>query len=98
MLVGAACAPAGYILLKRIMGDRFVFSELMLNWRYVFQTGIIASALNSIGLVAVYVAPAETTVILDLMLRFFIGDIFGLLVGLAILTFVFRILRNVRSA
>ena len=98
VLVGAASAPAGYIILKRIMGGRFVFSELMLNWRYVFLTGIIASALNSVGLVAVYVAPAETTVILNLMLRFFVGDIFGLFVGLVILTFVFRILRNVRAA
>ena len=98
VLVGAACAPVGYILLKRIIGDRFVFSELMLNWRYVFLTGIIASAVNSIGLVAIYVAPAETTVILNLILRFFVGDIFGLFVGLVILTFVFRILRNVRAA
>ena len=98
VLVGAASAPAGYILLRRILGDRFVFSELMLNWRYVFLTGIIASAVNSIGLVAVYVAPAETTVILNLMLRFFVGDIFGLFVGLVFLTFVFRILRNFRTA
>ncbi|MCK4862153.1 MAG: hypothetical protein KAS85_09605 [Rhodobacteraceae bacterium] len=98
VLVGAASAPAGYIILKRIMGDRFVFSELMLNWRYVFFTGIIASAVNSVGLVAVYVAPAETTVILNLMLRFFVGDIFGLFVGLVFLTFVFRILRNFRTA
>ena len=96
--VAAGCAPAGYILLKRILGDRFVFSELMLNWRYVFLTGITASAVNSVGLVAVYVVPAETTVILNLMLRFFIGDIIGLFVGLVVLTFVFRILRNVRTA
>ena len=64
----------------------------------MFLTGIITSAVNSIGLVAVYVVPAETTVILNLMLRFFVGDIFGLFVGLVILTFVFRILRNFNTA
>jgi hypothetical protein len=69
----------------------------MLNWRYVFLTGIIASAINSVGIVAVYVAPAETTVILNLMLRFFVGDIFGLLVGLVVLIFVFRVLRCIKS-
>ena len=95
--VAAGWAPAGYILLKRILGDRFVFSELMLNWRYVFLTGIIASAINSVGIVAVYVVPAETSVILNLMLRFFVGDIFGLLVGLVVLIFVFRVLRCIKS-
>jgi len=98
LVIGAACAPTGYILLKRIIGDRFVFSELMLNWRYVFLTGIIASAINSIGLVSVLVMPAEAVVVIQMLLRFFVGDIFGLFVGLVILTYVFRILRNVKTA
>lgn len=98
VFVSAACAPAAYILLKTMLGDRIDFSKAMLNWRYVFLIGIIASAINSIGLVAVYVVPAEMTEILILMLRFFIGDIFGLFVGLVVLTFVFRILRGIREA
>ena len=98
VFVGAVSAPVAYILLKKILGEKIDFSKAMLNWRYVFSIGIIASAINSIGLVAVYVVPAETAVILNLMLRFFVGDIFGLFVGLVILTFVFRILRNLRAA
>jgi hypothetical protein len=43
--------------------------------------------------VAVYVVPAEMVEVLGLMLRFFVGDIFGLFVGLVVLTLVFRILR-----
>ncbi|MGE4610874.1 MAG: hypothetical protein AAED33_05715 [Paracoccaceae bacterium] len=92
-IIGAASAPAGYILLKTVLGGQVDFSKKMLNWRYVFLIGIIASAINSIGLVAVYVVPAEMVEVLGLMLRFFVGDIFGLFVGLVVLTLVFRILR-----
>lgn len=95
VLVGAASAPAAYILLKTVLGERLDFSRAMLNWRYVFLIGIIASAINSIGLVSIYIMPAEIGFTLGLMLRYFVGDIFGLFVGLVVLMFTFRILRGV---
>lgn len=96
-IIGTASAPAAYILLKTVLGNRIYISTAVLNWRYVFLIGIIASAINSVGLVAVYVVPAEMVEIVTLMLRFFIGDIFGLFVGLVVLTYIFRIVRNVRA-
>lgn len=97
-VVSAGAAPAAYILLKAVLKDRVDFSSAMYNWRFVFLVGIIASAINSIGIVAVYVVPAETTFIPTMMLRFFAGDIFGLFVGLVVLTFLFRLMRGVKAA
>lgn len=97
IIAGAACAPIAYILVKAILDGRIEHSKALLNWRYVFLIGIVASAINAICLVILSMMPAEATVILAVMLRFFIGDIFGLLVGLIVLTLIFRMLRFTRA-
>lgn len=97
--IGAACAPIGYGVLRQIgmLKSNFNFNNSILNWRYIFLAGIIASAINSIGLTVFFFDLTDLSAASLAMLRFFIGDIIGLFVGLVILTWVFRLLRKVRE-
>lgn len=100
IVIGAVCAPIGYVILKMISGvfpGGFDTIKTSLHWRYVFAAGIIASAINSIGLTVCFFELSDLSAASLAMLRFFIGDIIGLFVGLVILTWVFRLLRKIRQ-
>ena len=98
-VIGAACAPIGYMALKLIgmIRSDFDYNNSILNWRYIFTAGVIASAINSIGLTAVFFGLSDIRAAALAMGRFFIGDIIGLFVGLVVLTWVFRMLRKARE-
>lgn len=96
--IGAACAPLAYILLKSISSRLFPgldSSNAIFHWRYIFAAGIIASAINSIGLTMAFFGLSDIGAAALAMGRFFIGDIIGLFVGLVVLTRIFRLLRKV---
>lgn len=100
-VIGAACAPIACIILMRISSmviSGFDTSDAIFHWRYIFVGGILASAINSIGLTVFFFDVTDISAASLAMLRFFIGDIVGLFVGLVILTWVFRILRKTREA
>ena len=99
-VIGAACAPIACIILKLISGmviSGFDTSKAIFHWRFIFAGGIIASAINSIGLTVLFFDITDIGAASLAMGRFFIGDIVGLFVGLVILTWIFRILRKIRE-
>ena len=98
-VIGAACAPITCIILKMLncmVNAEFDALKSTFHWRHVFAAGIIASAINSIGLTVLFFDLSDISAATLAMLRFFIGDIIGLFVGLVILTRVFRFLRKIR--
>jgi len=100
-IIGAVCAPVAFILIKLIGGalvPGFDAARAAFNWRYVFVGGIIASAINSIGLTAFFFDLSDFAAASLAMARFFLGDSIGLLASLIMLTFVFRILRGLKEA
>jgi len=99
-VIGAACAPIAFLLLNKIGGVDVSGSDarnLRCNWRCVFAGGLIASAINSIGLTAFFFDLSDINTASLAMARFFVGDIIGLLVGLVVLTFIFRLLRHIKA-
>ena len=99
-IIGASCAPLAYVILKRVSPLLFVgfdSAKAILNWRYVFVAGVLASAINSVGLAILFfdISDIGFHELAHAMVRFFVGDAFGLIVGLVLLTRVFRIIRNV---
>lgn len=98
--IGAACAPLAYIILKKVNIGLFPgldSSNSIFHWRYIFAAGTIASAINSIGLTVIFFGVNDIAAASLAAMRFFIGDIIGLFVGLVILTWVFRIMRKARE-
>ena len=100
-IIGAACAPIACILLHQIGGmlvPGFNAQNAQFNWRYIFAAGVIASAINSFGLTAFFFDLSDIMAASLAMGRFFIGDSIGLLVGLVVLTLIFRMLRESKGS
>lgn len=98
VILSAASAPLAYVLMERLLGERIDYRAALLNWRFVFLVGIVASMLNSVILAVLLTGLRDASEIFLVMLRTIVGDISGLFIGLVILTFVFRILRNIKTA
>lgn len=95
--IAAACAPVAYVLVKWVLHFRVDHKKALLNWRYVFLIGIVASAINSVGLALFLFDLSSVPLIAGVILRFFVGDLIGLITGLLILAYIFRLLREYRS-
>lgn len=96
-ILGAASAPVAYLLMERLLDSRIDYRAALLNWRFVFLVGIVASMINSTSLAVLLMELRDVSEIFRLMLRTFVGDLGGLFLGLVVLTWIFRMLRKVRE-
>jgi hypothetical protein len=79
--VGAGCSVLAYYIVRFFSRSELPFGIRLQSWRPVFLIGVIASLLNSIGMAFVFREFFDPNLFPQLILRYFVGDIFGLAAG-----------------
>ena len=93
---GASCAPIALLVVKWVFRNIPDFQFTLLNWRMVFLIGAVASVLNSLMRVTLLELFNTIPYILEGLAKVVIGDLAGLMIGLVVLVFAFRIIRRQR--
>jgi len=93
-LFSSATAVIAFEFLKLIKMDIYPRGERMSSWRNVLFAGFLASIFNSLGSVYFTNVIPETDKLIELIFRFIIGDVLGLLVSMFVLMIVFRYYRH----
>ena len=96
-LVGAGCAVVGYYAVNIFHRGAIPFREALRDWKPVFRIGVVASLVNSIGLAVVFREHFDPSLYPQLLMKYFVGDIFGLVVGSLLLFGFFRLIRSLRG-
>jgi hypothetical protein len=73
--------------------DIYPRGERMSSWRNVLFAGFLASFFNSLGGVYFIEAIPDTDALFELIFRFIIGDVLGLLFSMFVLMILFRYYR-----
>lgn len=93
-LFSSATAVIAFEFLKLMKMDIYPRGEKMSSWRNVLFAGFLASIFNSLGSVYFTNVIPETDKLIELIFRFIIGDVLGLLVSMFVLMIVFRYYRH----
>ena len=91
---GASCAPIAYLVVKWAYRNTPDFRLTLMNWRGVLMIGAVASLLNSVMRVTLLGDTKTISEISQEVASVLIGDMTGLLVGLVVLVFSFRLARR----
>ena len=92
-LFSSASAIIAFEFLKLMKIDIYPRGERMSSWRNVLFAGFLASFFNSLGGVYFIEAIPDTDALFELIFRFIIGDVLGLLVSMFVLMILFRYYR-----
>jgi hypothetical protein len=92
--IGASCAPIAYFAVKWAFRKVPDFKLTLLNWRMVFLIGAVASLLNTTMRVTLLGGLKTHLEVHQQVISVFIGDMTGLLFGLMVLVFSFRLMRR----
>jgi hypothetical protein len=93
ILFSSASAIIAFEFLKLMKIDIYPRGERMSSWRNVLFAGFLASFFNSLGGVYFIEAIPDTDALFELIYRFIIGDVLGLLVSMFVLMILFRYYR-----
>ena len=93
ILFSSASAIIAFEFLKLMKIDIYPRGERMSSWRNVLFAGFLASFFNSLGGVSFIEAIPDTDALFELIFRFIIGDVLGLLVSMFVLMILFRYYR-----
>ena len=94
----ASSAVIAFELIRFCKIDAYPKDEGIVSWRTVLFGGVLASIINSLGstwLKSGYFAPSE---LMEVIIRFILGDTLGLLFGMLIIMLIFRQLRQMAQA
>lgn len=89
-LVGAGSSVMAYYIVRSLSPRNIDFAVSLRNWRPVFWIGAIASLINSIGMAVVYREYFIASQFPQLLIKYFVGDIFGLAAGAVFLLLCVR--------
>jgi len=90
----ASSAVMAFELMRFCKIDAYPKDEGIVSWRTILFGGVLASIINSLGstwLKSGFFAPSE---LMEVIIRFILGDTLGLLFGMLILMLIFRQLRQ----
>ena len=90
----ASSAVMAFELMRFCKIDAYPKDEGIVSWRTILFGGVLASIINSLGstwLKSGFFAPSE---LMEVIIRFILGDTLGLLFGLLIIMLIFRQLRQ----
>ena len=90
----ASSAVMAFELMRFCKIDAYPKDEGIVSWRTILFGGVLASIINSLGstwLKSGFFAPSE---LMEVIIRFILGDTLGLLFGMLIITLIFRQLRQ----
>jgi hypothetical protein len=93
ILFSSASAVIAFELLKLMKMDIYPRGEKMSSWRNVLFAGFLASLFNALSSVCVIEIILNNEALLELIFRFVIGDVLGLLVSMFVLMILFRYYR-----
>ena len=93
-VIGASCAPIAYLAVKWAYRKLPDFRFTLMNWRMVLLIGAVASLFNSAMRVILLGGTKTFSEIYEQAASVLIGDMIGLLVGLLVLVFSFRLVRR----
>ena len=92
--IGASCAPIAYLAVKWTYRKLPDFRVKLMNWRMVLLIGAVASLFNSAMRVTLLGGTKTFSEVYEQAASVLIGDMTGLLVGLLVLVFGFRLVRR----
>ena len=90
----ASSAVMAFELMRFCKIDAYPKDEGIVSWRTILFGGVLASIINSLGstwLKSGFFAPSE---LMEVIIRFILGDTLGLLFGMLIIMLIFRQLRQ----
>jgi hypothetical protein len=90
----ASSAVMAFELMRFCKIDAYPNDEGIVSWRTILFGGVLASIINSLGstwLKSGFFAPSE---LMEVIIRFILGDTLGLLFGMLIIMLIFRQLRQ----
>jgi hypothetical protein len=90
----ACSAVMAFELMRFCKIDAYPKDEGIVSWRTILFGGVLASIINSLGstwLKSGFFAPSE---LMEVIIRFILGDTLGLLFGMLIIMLIFRQLRQ----
>jgi len=90
----ASSAVMAFELMRFCKIDAYPKDEGIVSWRTILFGGVLASIINSLGstwLKSGFFAPNE---LMEVIIRFILGDTLGLLFGMLIIMLIFRQLRQ----
>jgi len=94
----ASSAVMAFELMRFCKIDAYPKDEGIVSWRTILFGGVLASIINSLGstwLKSGFFAPSE---LMEVIIRFILGDTLGLLFGMLIIMLIFRQLRQMAQA
>ena len=94
----ASSAVMAFELMRFCKIDTYPKDEGVVSWRTILFGGVLASIINSLGstwLKSGFFAPSE---LMEVIIRFILGDTLGLLFGMLIIMLIFRQLRQIAQA
>jgi len=92
--IGAGCAPIAYLAVKWAYRNTADFKLTLMNWRMVLLIGAVASVLNSVMRVTLLGNTKTLSEVIQEATFLLVGDMTGLMVGLVVLVFIFRLVRR----
>ena len=93
-MIGALCAPAAFELMRFVRIDVYPKTTGVISWRTLVFAGLFSSIINSFFSTLFLEGrfPIEDT--FDVLTRFIIGDVLGLVIVLAFLVGLLKLLRR----
>ena len=96
-IVGALCAPIAFELMRFVRIDVYPKSTGVISWRTLVFAGLFSSIINSFFSTLFLEGrfPIEDT--FDVLTRFIIGDVLGLVVTMLLLLVLFKLVRRLAN-
>ena len=93
-IAGAGCAPVAYMLVKFVRRNNLGEELDLANWRTVLLIGAVASIINSVPKAILFGRFFGGRDFAMVAAKVFIGDLLGLMLGLILLLFIFRLINR----
>ena len=90
----ASSAVMAFEFMRLCKIDAYPKDDGIVSWRTVLFGGVLASIINSLGSTWLKSGYFDAVLILEVIIRFALGDVMGLLVGMLIIMLVTRYLRK----
>jgi hypothetical protein len=90
----ASSAVMAFELMRFCKIDAYPKDEGIVSWRTILFGGVLASIINSLGSTWLYSGFFEPSELMEVIIRFILGDTLGLLFGMLIIMLIFRQLRQ----
>ena len=92
----ASSAVMAFEFMRLCKIDAYPKDEGIVSWRTVLFGGVLASIINSLGSTWLKSGYFDAALILEVITRFILGDVMGLIVGMLTIMYVARYMRKKR--